>query len=138
QARGDRDVDARADLFALGCVLYECLAGAPAFRGDSVIALRAKVLLHDPPRLTAVVPEVPPVLEDIVMRMISRDIDARPHAAAEVEAALGAVGEVRASRPRIVVVRSDDATRTSTPHPGPTCAVLLALEIETGIAEIAA
>src|SRR6185503_6593790 len=62
QARGEPEVTGAADMFALGCVLYECLAGAPAFCGDSALALRAKVLLHDPPPLGAIVHGLPDAL----------------------------------------------------------------------------
>ena len=51
QARGDEDVDARADVFALGCVLYECLTGRAAFAADNLMALLGKVLFEDAPRL---------------------------------------------------------------------------------------
>ena len=50
QARGDADVDARADVFALGCVLFECLTGRPAFAGEHAMAVLAKILLEDAPR----------------------------------------------------------------------------------------
>jgi serine/threonine protein kinase len=42
QARADRKLDARVDIFSLGCVLFECLVGKPAFWGDHVLALLAK------------------------------------------------------------------------------------------------
>ena len=51
QARGERDVDARADVFALGCVLFECLTGRAAFAGDNVMAVLAKILLEEAPRV---------------------------------------------------------------------------------------
>ena len=90
QARGEPEVTGAADLFALGCVLYECLAGVPAFRGDSVLALRAKVLLHDPPPLGAVAPGLPGALAALVMRLLSREAARRP-AASEVASALAAI-----------------------------------------------
>jgi len=87
QARGEPEVTGAADMFALGCVLYECLAGAPAFCGDSVMALRAKVLLHDPPPLDAIAPGLPGALAALVMRLLWRDAAERP-AASEAAAAL--------------------------------------------------
>src|SRR5262245_8505563 len=90
QARGEPEVTGAADMFALGCVLYECLAGGPAFRGDSVMALRAKVLLHDPPRLRMLAPGVPGAITALVMRLLTRDAAGRP-AASEVVVALGEI-----------------------------------------------
>ncbi len=78
QARGVRDVDARADVFALGCVLFECLTGRAAFRGEHVMAVLAKVLLEDPPRLGDVVPDAPPALETLVARLLHKDPGLRP------------------------------------------------------------
>ena len=68
QARGTKDVDTRADVFSLGCVLFECLTGRAAFRGDHVMAVLAKVLLEDPPRLVDVAPDAPPELEALIAR----------------------------------------------------------------------
>ncbi|NUO51157.1 MAG: protein kinase, partial [Polyangiaceae bacterium] len=91
QATGGAQVDARADLFSLGCVLYECIAGAPPFFGDSPIACLAQVLLTEPAVLGTVVPGVPKPLEMLVMRLLSKDPAARPDAAAVVARDLGAV-----------------------------------------------
>jgi serine/threonine protein kinase len=55
QARGDA-VDARSDLFALGCLLYEMLAGVPAFRGSTPVQVLAAVLSHQPPSLPRAFP----------------------------------------------------------------------------------
>jgi tetratricopeptide (TPR) repeat protein len=77
QARGHEDVDARADVFALGCVLYECLTGRPAFFADNLMALLGKVLFEDAPRLRQRGP-FPAALDDLVERMLSKDVSRRP------------------------------------------------------------
>jgi hypothetical protein len=51
QARAEREVGPPTDVFALGCVLFECLTGEPAFQGEHLVALLAKLLLEEPPRL---------------------------------------------------------------------------------------
>ncbi|HEU4411703.1 MAG TPA: protein kinase [Polyangiaceae bacterium] len=78
QARGDADIDARADVFALGCVLFECLAGAPAFRGGTLFALLGKLLLETPPSLLQVAEGTPPAVAELVARMLAKDRTARP------------------------------------------------------------
>jgi tetratricopeptide (TPR) repeat protein len=105
QVRGDRSVDARADVFALGCVLYECLAGRPAFRGESAAAVLAKVLFDDAPRLAAVREDVPPGLDAIIARAMARSPDARPTDAAAFARALASIDPDRevtdpSARPR--------------------------------------
>jgi eukaryotic-like serine/threonine-protein kinase len=69
----DIDVDARADIYALGIVLYECLTGKPAFSGDTATATAAMRLTNDllPPR--QVRSDVPRALDDIVVRATQRD-----------------------------------------------------------------
>jgi serine/threonine protein kinase/tetratricopeptide (TPR) repeat protein len=88
QARGAKDVDARADVFSLGCVLFECLTGRAAFRGEHVMAVLAKVLLEDPPRLVDVAPDAPPELEALIARLLDKDPLRRPRDGAEVRAVL--------------------------------------------------
>ena len=78
QARGDPDLDARTDVFALGCVLFECLTGKPAFVGEHVMALLAKILLDETPRVRNLVSGVPRELDDLVLRMMAKEPDARP------------------------------------------------------------
>jgi len=94
QAKGDRDIDARSDVFALGCVLFECLAGRPAFGGDQPIAVLAKVLFDEVPPLDAVRPGVPRALAALVTRMLSKERTDRPADGREVAIALEAIGEI--------------------------------------------
>ncbi len=78
QARGAPDVDLRADLFSLGCVLFECLAGRPPFEGQHAMAVLAKILFEEAPTLRALRPDVPPALEGLVARMLAKDPAERP------------------------------------------------------------
>ena len=84
QARGEPMIDARADVFSLGCVLYECLSGRRAFDGDSPMAILAKVLLEEPPPLRTIRPDIPAALEHVVSRMLSKSKEARYASAADV------------------------------------------------------
>ncbi len=78
QARASRDVDARADVYALGCVLFECLTGRPPFAGEHPVAVLAKVLLDEPPRLRALVPSASVALEQLVARLLAKNPHVRP------------------------------------------------------------
>jgi tetratricopeptide (TPR) repeat protein len=99
QARGARDVDARIDVFALGCVLFECLTGRAVFVAEHVMGILAKVLLEEAPRLHELGIEAPDALDDLVARMLSKDRDARPRDGAEAarELALLAGGAGRST-----------------------------------------
>jgi serine/threonine protein kinase/tetratricopeptide (TPR) repeat protein len=84
QARGEAMIDARADVFSLGCLLYECLSGRRAFDGDSPMAILAKVLLEEPPALRTLRPEIPAALDHLVQRMLSKSKEARYASASDV------------------------------------------------------
>jgi tetratricopeptide (TPR) repeat protein len=92
QARGQGEVDVRADVFSLGCVLFECLTGKPAFSADHVMAVLAKVLFDEVPRLGELLGEVPEALEALVGRMLAKQPEGRPRDGAAVAAALDALG----------------------------------------------
>jgi len=94
QARGDPDLDARTDVFALGCVLFECLTGKPAFVGEHVMALLAKILLDETPRVRTLAPGVPRQLDDLVSRMMAKEPDERPRDGAAVAAEIAALGSM--------------------------------------------
>ncbi|HKD41640.1 MAG TPA: serine/threonine-protein kinase [Myxococcaceae bacterium] len=94
QARGDRSaLDHRVDLFALGCVLYECLTGRPPFFGDPV-AVRAKVLLSDPPAVCELNADVSLELGALVRQLLSKDQGRRPLDAMQLARQLAALAEV--------------------------------------------
>jgi len=90
QARGNEDVDARADVFALGCVLYECLTGKAAFAADNLMALLGKVLFEEAPRLRQR-GAFPPELDELVDRMVSKEVARRPTDAAAVAVQLAQI-----------------------------------------------
>lgn len=92
QARGE-DLDVRADLYALGVVLFEAVAGRAPFEDDNVNALMASVLRDERPRLDAFVPECPTAFADIIAKAIRRDRDERFQTPAELLEALASYAD---------------------------------------------
>ncbi len=90
QARGEAAIDARADVFALGCVLFEALAGRPPFVADDPMAILLKVALEEAPRLRDVAPSADPALDDLLARMLAKEPAKRPPHGGAVRDALGA------------------------------------------------
>ena len=71
QARGD-NVDGRSDLFSLGSLLYNLVAGKPPFDGSDIAAIAAQVLYKDPRALAEVAADVPPALNDVLARAMAK------------------------------------------------------------------
>ncbi len=69
---GERDVRPAADIFSLGCVLFQCLSGRPVFESGDTRALMAKLLLQDAPRLREFVPAASPQLDDLLAAMLAK------------------------------------------------------------------
>jgi tetratricopeptide (TPR) repeat protein len=91
QARGEREIDARADVFALGCVLFHCLTGKAPFASDDVHAALLKVVLDDAPRLSEICENIPDALDDLVARMLAKSPRDRPSDAAALAGELAAI-----------------------------------------------
>ncbi|WP_394830556.1 protein kinase [Pendulispora rubella] len=105
QVRGG-DVDGRADLFSLGCLLFRCLTNAEAFTGAEVLTVIAKLVLEDAPRARSLRADVPEALDDLIARLLSKDARDRPASADEVIEALRE-GALRRREPR----KSEPRTR---------------------------
>jgi serine/threonine-protein kinase len=73
QCAGDREIDGRSDLYSLGAVAYQMLAGAPPFIGGSTPSIMMKQVMEMPVALRERRPDVPPDLEQIVMRLLEKD-----------------------------------------------------------------
>jgi len=94
QARGDPHLDARTDVFALGCLAYLLVTGRSAFRGGSAAVARMRVLFEDPAPLELLRPEAPPALRAVIERMLEREPERRPSDGEAVLEELAAIGEV--------------------------------------------
>ena len=93
QLRGE-SIDPRTDIFAFGCLLYECLAGAPCFGGTS-IAEKIQATLHHMPDFDRLPAETPPSIRNLLGRCLARDLTAR----------LARLEEVRRELEEILAVR---------------------------------
>jgi serine/threonine-protein kinase len=83
-----RDVDRRADVFALGCVLYEATVGERPFHGDDALSTLYQLLERPIRPPSSVLADYPPALERIVLKALERDADARYQTAEEMGRAL--------------------------------------------------
>jgi serine/threonine protein kinase len=88
QVAGDRGVDARADVYALGCVLYEMLAGEPPFTGPTAQAVAARSLAEPAPPVRRSRPAVPEAVERVIVRALAKVPADRFATGAEFSAAL--------------------------------------------------
>jgi eukaryotic-like serine/threonine-protein kinase len=116
QCEGVRDIDARSDLYSLGCVMFAMLTGAPPFTGEGAAGMIGNHLYTPPPPLRARCPTASEALEAVVQRLLAKSRDARFRDARELHAAL--------SRPEveILVGGSDAAMTADIPRALPTAA----------------
>ncbi len=72
QARGDKQIDVRADIFALGCLMFHALTGKRLFEGGDSLAYLVRVVVEDAPRLGVLRPDAPSWLEAVLGKMLAR------------------------------------------------------------------
>jgi serine/threonine-protein kinase len=114
QARGEA-VDARSDVYAAGCVLFELLTGEPPFSGDSPVAVAYQHVREDVRRPSEVNRDVPPELDAIVLKAMSKNPANRYQSAAEMRSDL--VRVLRGQRPLAPAVMTEEE-RTALLHGG--------------------
>jgi serine/threonine-protein kinase len=128
QAEG-KPLDGRADLYSLGLVLYQMLAGRSPFEAKEPVQLLLLRLREDPPRLATLVPEIDPELDAIIMRTLARDREARFPSARELErhliAFLGDVSDLPPFALVAPVFELQALEPESAPQPGGSATVFL-------------
>jgi len=110
---GQGEVDARADLFSLGVVLYEMLVGMRPFTGPNLMSVLTSLATHNPLPPRQVNPAMPEVLSDLTMRLLAKDPANRPPSAKAVADELVALARRREIDP--AVARATLGTRRDGP-----------------------
>lgn len=119
QARGLRNITQAADLFAFGCVAFECLTGKPPFAASHITGLLTKILFDPAPRLQKVRPDSPAALDELIAQLLEKDPLKRPVSAAVVYERLnqidfsGAFGEEPEVAPPVLLLSEHELHLTS-------------------------
>jgi eukaryotic-like serine/threonine-protein kinase len=140
QAAGDHQVDARTDIYALGAVLYEMLAGEPPFTGPSAQAIIAKRFSGQVPRVRTVRPSVPDTVEQAIQRALAPVAGDRFASAADFARALAMSSTATPSTTSSGTSEATSTVRSATPAllrrrglPSAASALVLGLLVGVGV-----
>ncbi len=97
QCRGLSTIDRRADIYALGCVMFELATGRHVFLKDASGDLLVAHIIEEPPRISSLRPEIPAWMDDLVARMLAKGPDDRPSSMDEIVSAMEAFLRVGAA-----------------------------------------
>jgi serine/threonine-protein kinase len=92
QVRNSKDVDARADIWSVGVVLFQLITGKHVFNAHSNVEASIAVLTADPQKLSAIEPNAPEGLDEVIRKCLTRDVAARYQTASELAIALKPFG----------------------------------------------
>jgi serine/threonine protein kinase len=110
QARTGSTVDARADLFSLGVVLYRLCTGTLPFRGDDMMSTLMSLAMDTPTPPRTLNPDLPSALSALVMRLLEKEPDNRPGSAEDVVAAITEIETAQAADEPVVLEASTSVT----------------------------
>ncbi len=88
QCLGTKEVDARSDIYSLGCILFEMLAGRPPFMSEGVGELIVMHINAKPKPIGELNPSVPQPIGNLIVRMLAKNVDERPQSMEQVQTAL--------------------------------------------------
>jgi serine/threonine protein kinase len=117
QIRNPGAIDARADIWALGAILYELLCGVRVFEAETPLTLLAMIAADQPAPIHWLRPEVPEALEAIVLSCLEKDPERRPRSVVELANAIAVFGS--GSAPKVATRVARMAMRSSRPPPLP-------------------
>jgi serine/threonine-protein kinase len=120
QCHGAADLDHRADLYALGCILFEMVCGRPPFVGQGLGEILGAHMFQEPPRPSTIA-RVPPQLDELILHLLAKAPASRPPSTEPVIAALDAIrrgipGAQMAPSASVMVAQAPTAIAHSSPH----------------------